>query len=377
MSHSGRAQDQEVKIRSNLLVQELVDLFQLARPQVLDIAEVIKASTQEQQKEKRGHKRKLEDREVDEGKVYVGTDTDGRRTRSQCRAQAATSDLAADRKSSGSQERELMPNDGLLACPICNERMKADAVFLHLDVHNKPENGSGGPPLLVKYANHANCFTHSLLTWWRRSPYVNDIDSTARPPSKGMERLPQLNYSLMRDNALRKKLSEIGIPNAGPRALLVRRHTEWINLVNANCDSAKPRSKRDLLHELEIWEKTQGRQIANSLNGGSATSSVMNKNFNGPAWAARHDDDFQALIARARRNSISNFKPIDGLNEADGAAPIPEHGRLDVVEKNPTEITQGRCVNGHATSDPSASPSAHPGMTSKETATKTPEKDDR
>ncbi len=130
-----------------------------------------------------------------------------------------------------------------------------------------------------------------------------------------MERLPQLNYSLLKENALRKKLSEIGIPNGGPRALLVRRHTEWVNLVNANCDSTRPRSKRELLHELDVWDKTQGRQILNSSTGGSSTSSVMNKDFDGAAWAASHDEDFQSLIAKARRKTNPKLVDTSSIDE--------------------------------------------------------------
>ena len=116
-----------------------------------------------------------------------------------------------------------------------------------------------------------------------------------------MERLPQLNYSLLRDAALRKKLSELGIPNGGPKDLLIRRHTEWVNLVNANCDSSKPKTKRELLHELEAWDRTQGRQILSNCNVAGNSSSVMSKDFDGAAWASNHGNNFQALIAQARR----------------------------------------------------------------------------
>ncbi len=116
-----------------------------------------------------------------------------------------------------------------------------------------------------------------------------------------MDRLPQLNYSLLKDTALRKKLSELGIPNGGTKDLLIRRHTEWVNLVNANCDSLKPKTKRELLHELESWDKTQGRQLLNNCNGAGSASSVMSKNFDGAAWASNHGNNFQALIAQARR----------------------------------------------------------------------------
>lgn len=130
-----------------------------------------------------------------------------------------------------------------------------------------------------------------------------------------MERLPQLNYSLLKDTALRKKLSELGIPHGGPKDLLIRRHTEWVNLVNANCDSSKPKTKRELIHELESWDRTQGRQILSSCNGADSASSVMSKNFDGVAWASNHGNDFQALIAQARRKVSPNVESTSSTNE--------------------------------------------------------------
>ena len=130
-----------------------------------------------------------------------------------------------------------------------------------------------------------------------------------------MGRLPQLNYSLLKDTALRKKLSELGIPNGGPKDLLTRRHTEWINLVNANCDSLKPRTKRELLHELESWDRTQGRQILSTSNGIGSASSVMSKTFDGAAWASNHGTTFQALIAQARRKVTPKTESTSGIND--------------------------------------------------------------
>ncbi|MCJ1277605.1 E3 ubiquitin-protein ligase rad18 [Puttea exsequens] len=122
-----------------------------------------------------------------------------------------------------------------------------------------------------------------------------------------MERLPQLNYSLLKDNALKKKMLELGISSAGSRALLVNRHIEWVNLVNANCDSTKPRSKRDLLRELDVWDRNQSRQASNSTGGG-AGAGIMHKDFDGLAWASSHNTDFQALIAKARQKPHSNVE---------------------------------------------------------------------
>ena len=130
-----------------------------------------------------------------------------------------------------------------------------------------------------------------------------------------MERLPQLSYGLLKEQALRKKLSDLGIPNSGPKALLMKRHTEWVNLVNANCDSSRPRTKRELLNELDSWERSQGRNILNGL-AGNETNSVMRKDFDGAAWASSHGNDFQQLIAKARRKPPAK-EGSDVDNEAD------------------------------------------------------------
>ena len=132
-------------------------------------------------------------------------------------------------------------------------------------------------------------------------------------PKAPMERLPQLNYSLLNDNAMRKKISGLGLPTNGPRGLLMRRHTEWVNLVNSNCDSRKPKSKRELLYELEVWERSQGRQISTN---GSMGSSVMDKEFDGTNWASKHSSDFQRLISEARKKARPEKITGDNVAEA-------------------------------------------------------------
>lgn len=139
-----------------------------------------------------------------------------------------------------------------------------------------------------------------------------------RLSSKPPGRLPQLSYSLLKDTALRKKLTELGIPSGGPRALLIRRHTEWVNLVNANSDSSQPRKKHDMLHELEIWDRSQGRQISKAPEDSMGANSVMRKDFDGTAWATSHDDDFQILISKARQKVGNDAERSHG-------ALIPDH----------------------------------------------------
>lgn len=136
-------------------------------------------------------------------------------------------------------------------------------------------------------------------------------------PSKRPERLPAINYSLLKDGPLRKKFRELGIPDYGNRALLQRRHTEWINLWNANCDAKYPKTKRELLSELDIWERTQGGSAAPAVFG-SNPNTVMRKDFDAAKWSESHDNDFKRLIANARKRSDAQVRStIPGASAAE------------------------------------------------------------
>ena len=122
----------------------------------------------------------------------------------------------------------------------------------------------------------------------------------SKAKTKRPERLAQLNYSMVKDNALRKKLGDLAISQAGSRPLMERRYTEWVTLWNSNCDSKNPKGKAELKRELDVWERTQG--------GGSVMSSRVNpagnirdKDFDGSAWSKNNDDSFRDLIAQARK----------------------------------------------------------------------------
>lgn len=116
-----------------------------------------------------------------------------------------------------------------------------------------------------------------------------------------------MNYSLLKDTQLRKKFKDMGIPNWGPRQLLQKRHTEWMNLWNANCDSTSPKTKKELLRELEIWERTQGG-FAPTQSSLEPTNTVMAKDFDAAQWSVSHDNDFKRLIANARKKSEAQVR---------------------------------------------------------------------
>jgi E3 ubiquitin-protein ligase RAD18 len=175
------------------------------------------------------------------------------------------------------EEGPRHPNDGLVACPMCNKRMKEEAVYTHLD-RCDGQKVKDTPPPMVHQPRPPN-------------PPQQRISSPAK-------HLPHLNYSLLKDTALKKKLQELGIPTWGNRQLLVRRHTQWVDIFNANSDSPRSKNNRELLKELDVWERTQGGHAPGQ--GQTAPTGVMRKDFDGTEWTGRHKNQFEDLVTQAR-----------------------------------------------------------------------------
>ncbi len=135
-----------------------------------------------------------------------------------------------------------------MTCPICSSPMKMDKINSHIDTC------TGIPG-------------NNQLSSARSGPGLNESKRNPSVPTPKFERLPKLSYSLLKETALRKKLAELGISTTGNKPLMERRHTEWVTLWNANCDSKNPRKKSDLLHDLDIWERTQGSRVTSASNG--------------------------------------------------------------------------------------------------------------
>ncbi|KAJ5295660.1 hypothetical protein PENANT_c001G07714 [Penicillium antarcticum] len=308
-----RSSDQELKLRRNWAVQELVDAFNTARPKVLGLAQAEKERLEKREddaKQPAQKKRKVsrvaeEESQVEEASSQ-GRQTRSSRTRNSVETPGA-SQVIPEVIEDSQDDDEYIPEDGMVACPICSQKMKEEAVFGHLNVHTEEAQ----PPKPATFGSFMGPSQKGL--------------SLGKPP----DRLPAINYSILKDISLRKKLRDLGIPEWGPKQLLQRRHTEWMNLWNANCDSKSPKSKRVLLSELDIWERTQGGHAA-TQSPFVSSSNVMRKDFNANEWSSNHDDDFKRLIANARKKSEAQVRSTipgaasDGLSEP-AQAPTQQH----------------------------------------------------
>ncbi|KAI9727905.1 MAG: E3 ubiquitin-protein ligase rad18 [Chrysothrix sp. TS-e1954] len=351
-----RAVEQEVKLRRNGGLQEVVDAFTKGRDGLLgagrELAGVRDGSSVAEATLPRRSKRKREVEDED----YVFEEepaTQLPRTRSQRRnvSQRSTPTNGASwpgRKaveiadSDGDDELQAAealpqppvdapPDDGLVACPICSKRMKQELVFHHLDTctgSSTPSRPSSRPAV-----------TNTQPPPQRQPP------TRPKPQHPPPERLPHLSYSLLKEPALRTKLASLSIPAWGPKLLLIRRHTEWVSIWNANCDSDFPKGRRELLRELEKWEKVQGGLAPQSGTGGGQ---VMEKDFDGMGWARGHKGQFDELIEKARRGRM----PVQTATEAgeDGSSGATNGGRAAAAGPE----VHGEAVQRHGTDTPAS-----------------------
>ena len=211
---------------------------------------------------------------------------------------------SASRHFDGQADHE--PNDGLVACPSCSRRMKESLVNSHLDKCLAGEAPSPTPPPNDKTSIQSP----------RPAHIVSGTIAYSQTKPSTTNRLPTLNYSLLNDNAMRKRLKELGIPHDGSKELMRKRHMEWLNLWNANCDSLNPVSRLHLLKSLASWERTLGKQVAKDQQG---PNGVMVKDFDRDRYAKKQRNEFDDLIARARQNrAVKNTEAEEPLDETTG-----------------------------------------------------------
>lgn len=274
-------------MRNNWALQEVVATFLAARPKALEVAR--REVEAERVAARPGKRKRLVVDEEEDGAGRVTRRKSQRLAASQT-SQAEAIEIEDDAEEDGDFEPEQVLDDGLVECPLgCGKRMAIEAVEPHLDRCEDEKKQASMPKARLPL----NGFGAVQKSSKQQEPRPQD-------------RLSELNYSMIKETALRKKFTELGIPNWGSKQLMVKRHTEWVNLWNANCDSNRPRTTRQLLHDLETWERTQGGRAATAQG---QSNGVMRKDFDGAGWQNKHQDEFSRLIAEARKKKAASTKP--------------------------------------------------------------------
>ncbi|CAI6332514.1 unnamed protein product [Periconia digitata] len=253
------------KLVMNIAIREVVAKWQDARADALELARD-KGSASDS-----GKKRKVDDTDLEDDKEPI-RQTRARSTRSG--RSAGAPNPYATVEDSGGERDEYLPA-GFVRCPMCSTVMKQELVFDHVEVCTG-EN--------TNRTTRSSKLNHVLKDEGKQ-PHLKE-------PTAPVKRMAGLNYAMLSEAALRKKLKELGIPNSGSKPVMVRRHQEWINIFNSNCDAAENvrKTERELLRELEGWERAQG----------ASTATIMKKDFDGTGHGIAHKSHFDKLVEEAR-----------------------------------------------------------------------------
>ena len=102
------------------------------------------------------------------------------------------------------------------------------------------------------------------------------------------------------------------IPTHGDKALMSKRHAEYINLFNANCDLPHPKPHHVLVEELKRWEKINFDASSSSSKHNLFSSSKHNNSNNaskisGSGQSSDNDHDLVA-IEQEHKNYLQSHK---------------------------------------------------------------------
>ncbi|KAK9381609.1 uncharacterized protein V2V93DRAFT_367390 [Kockiozyma suomiensis] len=317
-----RASVTEVRLRRNQVLEDLCFWFRSSRMTMLEFAKAQAESSQEK-KDVSGKRRRHHLVNKTESSQEDGIRRSSRMRRSvsyqehlDLDHEQPTEDNSAANSGCFVILDDEEATNGLVPCPVCNQRMTEKQVMRHIE-----------SCLSVKSISSSS-HQHSLNG--------TTASSTSKPPktlltsssfsSKPFQRLPKLQYSLLNESKLRNKLQDLGIPAHGNKQTLQNRHTEWVSLWNANADLTSPKSKTQLLRELSEWEASLTRY---ALQG--------KKEEDLDAWAMTHKSDFQDLIAIAR-SSVQKKQKAEEKSSVIEAEPRKLE-EVAVVEEPDEEIT--------------------------------------
>ncbi|KAI8631924.1 DNA repair protein rad18 [Xylariaceae sp. FL1651] len=294
-----RASEQEVKLRSNWSMEEVVAAFTQTRPAVLAFAQRPPPTATGLV----SPKRKVDEVEDGEEQQSSSQQRSSKRLRSSARLSKtrgieATAEMARlETHIPDPEPTNFEPDDGLVACPICWRRMKPLQVDRHLDT-SCPGEPQPEPPQQAQSSRPSSSKPTSITSAFPPSSSLSNSRQATIPIP---DRLPALNYSMLKEAQLRKELADLGLSTSGNRSMQERRHREWVMIWNANCDSQRPRRRAELLHDLDVWERTLGSRAPTGSRAANSGAQIRDKDFDGAAWATKHDNSFRDLIANARR----------------------------------------------------------------------------
>lgn len=203
------------------------------------------------------------------------------------------------------------PNDNLVLCPVCQQRMEAD--FLqrsHLDdcLNGKPTKTPPQPRPSTALAKRSKGISSFFQP--RKRQNVNHSSFYFSQPEKHhheIKKIPKIDFTSLATPKLKEKLSQLKLSTSGTRNQLELRYNQYYVLHNSNLDSNRPVSDLELRQKLMQWEKSHAAFSAAALPGGLFADSlshkcIADKDFPSRLWLDTYKKDYKRLIRAARAN---------------------------------------------------------------------------
>ncbi|KAG0643662.1 hypothetical protein HOY80DRAFT_1133718 [Tuber brumale] len=301
-----RAAAQESQLRKNGTAQELVDAFGVARPLLMEVAKESDDDGYTDFEEGGGPKRRKRRRRMDGGgapdestksaggnrRITRGSSS---RVGSQPSSQPSSQNQVICLDDDGDEDYKPPSSSGVVACPICGEYMKEMRVDSHIE-NGCPKEPPASPRKRLR-GSESSFFGSS------KSQSSTPYPTLTNPPD--LRPLPKIAFDMIKEPALRNKLQGLGIPSHGNKRTLQDRYTEWLTLWNANVDSTTPKSKKELLKELSMWDEIHRIPVVEKTKAAGWTDE---------GWSESNKSHFSELIAKAR---AQRPEPVKGGREKD------------------------------------------------------------
>ncbi|XP_041671110.1 E3 ubiquitin-protein ligase RAD18 [Cheilinus undulatus] len=154
-------------------------------------------------------------------------------------------------------------------CPVCSVCVPQQFINKHLDT----------------------CLTRGE----KKESLRSSIGKARRPMGK-------IVYTLLSLQELKRRLKQCHLSTQGSRDQMIKRHREFVQIYNAQCDSLNPKSAEDIAKEVEANERMKSQ-----LQGKAKPVMVFSKNQSEEEieemhsnYRKQHSSDFSRLIAQVR-----------------------------------------------------------------------------
>ncbi|XP_068108880.1 E3 ubiquitin-protein ligase RAD18 isoform X2 [Hyperolius riggenbachi] len=156
--------------------------------------------------------------------------------------------------------------------------------------------------------------------------------------SSGQKRRPitKVVYNLLSERDLRKRLKEAGLSTHGTKQQMIRRHQDYVQMYNSQCDALEPKSAAEIIRELEENEK-----IRSSLEAKQESAMTFKKEQSEEEideihlqYRKKHKSEFQQLLDQVKGRWKNGKSKKENREASSSRADEPsEEGSTIVAEE--------------------------------------------